>query len=186
MPDPSKLSHLIVVTALTGALYVAMVLGPLEALRGLANAPPMDMRPLGYQPSEVRAFLDAIGVAGRDLYLWRQIPMDMIYPGFLALTLGGWLRWMGRRGAGVALCVALCDYVENLLIVVMIWQFPNVPDAVVWGASGATMIKSGLSTVAFCWVLIAAGLSVCRSRGRQHVRLARKRASADTKRPRYG
>lgn len=172
-----KVWQLIALSGLTLALYGGMVFGPLASLHGMAGAAPMDMRPTGYAPDAVREFLDALGVAGRRLYLTRQIPMDMVYPALLALTLVGWLAWMGRGGGWIAVVAAVFDYTENLLIVAMIWGFPDVPDGLVRAASGATVLKSGFSTVAFVWVIWAAGVSVYRSKGPRRVRPLRRTAS---------
>ncbi len=180
------LPTLLVLTGLTLGIYVWMLLGPLSALQTLAGAPPLDMRPFGYDRDGVAAFLHALGHDGRTFYLTRQIPLDMIYPGLLALMLAGWLRWLGRRGAAIAVTASLCDYAENGLIVWMLLTFPHMPEGLAKAASIATMLKSGLSTVAFSWLLIVAGISVYRNRARRRVPPAQRTASAGTKPPRYG
>lgn len=174
--------QLITLSGLTLALYGAMVFGPLASLQDMAGAAPMDMRPTGYTPDAVRGFLERIGEAGRRLYLTRQIPLDMLYPALLALTLVGWLAWMGRGGGWIAVVASLFDYAENLLIVAMIWGFPDVPDGLARLASGVTVLKSGFSTVAFVWILWSAGVSACRNTAQQHARPQQRTASGRRRR----
>ena len=186
MRYPATLTILLPLTGVTIILYLVMIFGPLALLQDIAGTPALDMRPLGYQPADAATFLDALGAEGRAIYLTRQIPLDLMYPGLLALTLAGWFRRLGRGGAAVAIAASICDYVENGLIVIILLGYPDAPDVYALSAGWATMLKSGLSTIAMTWLLIASGISVSRSRGRRHVRPVQKTASADKERPRYG
>ncbi|MEY1554237.1 hypothetical protein AB3Y40_01260 [Yoonia sp. R2331] len=186
MPYRPSMRTLCALTGLTVLLYLSMVFGPLARLQAIASAPPLDMRPFGYAPDDAKAFLNALGSAGRSLYLTRQIPLDMIYPGLLALTLAGWLRWLGRKGAAVAVAASLCDYIENLLIVGLLLTYPEMPDGPLVWAGWATVLKSGLSTVAFSWLLIAGTISACRSIARRHARPGQRKAIAGTKHRQHG
>ena len=40
----------------------------------------MDMMPTGYDPEYVNALLKALGEKGRNVYLFEQFPVDMVYP----------------------------------------------------------------------------------------------------------
>lgn len=77
--------------AATG-IYLSMIYGSLTHLEGLSGQRPFDMRPGGYTFSQAHSLLDALGVSGRGFYLTRQIPLDLIYPALLALTLVSSLR----------------------------------------------------------------------------------------------
>ena len=40
----------------------------------------LDMMPVGYNPEYIITLLDTLGEKGREVYLYNQIPVDMIYP----------------------------------------------------------------------------------------------------------
>lgn len=151
---------------LAGAsIYALMINVTLAHIETVSSHVPFDMRPFGYDPSEARALLDALGEDGRIYYLTRQIPLDTVYPALLAMALVSALRFFashmpgsGLVRAGIALSVgaALFDYAENLGIVAMILRWPGVSDAVVHAASVASIAKSGLTTAAVATALLVA------------------------------
>jgi hypothetical protein len=154
-----------VCTGIIGAaIYLIMITVTLAHIEAVSGHVPFDMRPFGYNGQDASALLDQLGFAGRQYYLQRQIPLDTLYPALLALTLVFAMRWFGNRIAsdrfvrvGIILSVgaALCDYVENLGIVAMIWSWPNLSDAMVYASSAATIGKSVLTTAAvICLMLI--------------------------------
>lgn len=148
---------------LAAAVYLAMVSVTLAHLEVVSGQVPFDMQPFGYSPTDAAALLDALGMDGREYYLTRQIPLDMLYPALLALTLGSTILWFGKRlpnkrlvHFGIALSVgsALFDYIENLGIVVVIWSWPCVPGPLVHATSAATIAKSVFTTLAVILVLL--------------------------------
>ena len=161
----SKHAGLIAIVAamLAASVYLAMVSMTLVHLEVVSGQVPFDMRPFGYTPAEAATLLDALGIDGREYYLTRQIPLDLLYPALLALTLSTTILWFGERTAkrrfvhiGIAVSVgsALFDYIENLGIVAMIWSWPNVADSLVYATSTATIAKSATTTVAVILVLL--------------------------------
>ncbi|GAA6207146.1 hypothetical protein NBRC116601_04390 [Cognatishimia sp. WU-CL00825] len=161
------------------AIYGVMVQVTLAQLQSLSGLVPLDMRPMGYRGDAVRALFEALGAPGRAYYLTRQIPLDLVYPALMGLSLVTANMWFGvRLGQGrflrfasvVAGLAALADYLENLGIVVMIQCWPEVPSAVIRLSSSATIAKSGLTTVAvLCtlyvilrWAISALRRGVCR------------------------
>ena len=154
-----------VCTGIIGAaIYVLMITVTLAHIEAVSGHVPFDMRPVGYSPQDATALLEGLGVEGRQYYLQRQIPLDTLYPALLAATLIFAMRWFGNRIAneqlvrvGIILSggAALCDYVENLGIVVMIRSWPALSDALVYASGAATISKSVLTTLAFlCLVLL--------------------------------
>jgi hypothetical protein len=140
--------------ALLYAVMIGVTLAQLEAVSGHV---PFDMRPLGYRPAEAATLLDALGGAGRAYYVSRQIPLDMLYPALLALTLIATIHWFGQRlptsrivrlGMVLSVASAMLDYVENAGIAAMIWCWPELPAPLVHAASTATIAKSALTTSA--------------------------------------
>lgn len=154
-----------VCTGIIGAaIYLIMITVTLAHIEAVSGHVPFDMRPVGYSPQDATELLGGVGVEGRQYYLQRQIPLDTLYPALLALTLIFAMRWFGKRIAneqlervGIILSVgaALCDYAENLGIVIMIQSWPDVSDSLVYASSAATISKSVLTTLAFfCLMLI--------------------------------
>lgn len=142
---------------LAASVYLPMISVTLAHLEAVSGQVPFDMRPFGYSPTEAEMLLDGLGMVGREYYLSRQIPLDMLYPAFLALTLCSTIFWFGSRipnrrfvHLGVTLSVgsALFDYIENLGIVAMLRIWPDVSGLIVYATSTATIFKSGLTTLA--------------------------------------
>lgn len=157
-----------VCTGIIGAaIYLIMITVTLAHIEAVSGHRPFDMRPIGYSPQDAAALLEGLGVEGRQYYLQRQIPLDALYPALLALTLIFAMRWFGKRianeklvGVGIILSVgaALCDYAENLGIVVMIQSWPDLSDALVYASSAASISKSVLTTLAFICLMLIGGV----------------------------
>ncbi len=143
-------------------IYLVMVLGPLRYLSDLALVLPFDLRPAGYSQADAALLLEALGEAGRQYYLTRQIPLDTLYPALLALTLISALRWraakfgptlMTRIGGHFAILAAAFDYLENLGISLMLLAGPASDPSLINATSTATILKSALTSVAILTVI---------------------------------
>lgn len=155
--------------AVGSIVYLAMILGPLARLEQIAGAKPFDLRPGGYSRDSALAFISALGQDGRDIYLWRQIPLDTVYPALFAMSVAGSLCWLSERlgkpfnrwlraAAFTAVFAALADYLENAMIVMMLISDAGPSPAVTHLASAATISKSVLTTLAMAALLLAATL----------------------------
>ncbi|MEO9824406.1 MAG: hypothetical protein ABJF50_08330 [Paracoccaceae bacterium] len=151
-------------SGLIGAsIYLLMINVTLAHIEAVSGHVPFDMRPLGYGSTEAATFLEALGMEGRAYYLSHQIALDTLYPAMLALTLIATICWFGQHipnrnlvRFGIALSVgsALFDYIENLGIVAMIWNWPEVSVPLVYATSTATILKSALTTLAVLLTLL--------------------------------
>ncbi len=139
------------------SIYLLMIAVTLAHLKTVSGHIPFDMRPFGYGTIEAAELLDALGSEGRWYYLNRQIPLDTVYPAFLALTLVFAMLWFGARlpksklvriGIKFSVGAAVFDYGENLGIVAMILSWPNLSDALVHATSVVSVAKSALTSVA--------------------------------------
>lgn len=155
-------------------IYLVMVLGTLKHLTDLAVVLPFDLRPTGYSQVDAAMLLEALGEAGRQYYLTRQIPLDTLYPALLALTLISTLRWrsvrfgpslMTRIGVQSAILAATFDYLENLGIGLML--LVGADPTLVQAASTATMLKSALTTAAMLAVVATLASVLLRRMSRQ-------------------
>ena len=153
----------------TFAVYLAMAFWSLPRLDMGAAGRAFDLRPFGYAPDAARAYLAALGEAGRAFYRDGQQSLDLVFPALLALTLiftfralvpPGRARWL----AALAILAAACDYLENHAVRAMLALPPEaVTDMMVARASGWTMAKSGLGALG---LTAALGLALARLRRR--------------------
>ncbi len=72
---------------LTQAVYFTMLYVTIpDVMEHSGGMKILDMQPTGYSPEYARRLLDTLGQEGREAYLWRQIPLDMVYPLLFAVT----------------------------------------------------------------------------------------------------
>jgi hypothetical protein len=144
-------------------IYLLMIRITLSHIEDISGGIPFDMQPFGYDRSAAVELLSALGEDGRNYYLTRQIPLDMMYPSLLALTLVSVIMWLRSSGArtglvqiGITLSVgaALFDYAENLGVSIMILKWPDLPHMLVQVSSLATISKSSLTVAALAMVLV--------------------------------
>ena len=125
-----------------------------------------DLSPVGYSFEYANELLGALGVDGRGAYLYKQLPLDFIFPGLFALSCSLLLSWLFLKSQNksskifyfcfVPVAAGLFDYLENIGIIHLITSYPNISNISVSLASAMTIIKSGL-TMAF-FVLLIIGL----------------------------
>jgi hypothetical protein len=162
-------------------LYCVMVFGTLAHLSELAGEKRVfDMMPTGYDVAYAELVLDNLGAEGRDYYLWRQIPLDTIYPFLFAAAFFTLSNWLAQKLSSFATALrliaylpvlaSLFDYLENVLIVAILKGYPPASSTLVGWASWASIAKSALTTVFFSLLLIililAGAARVMRKRGR--------------------
>ncbi len=78
------------------AIYLLMMFGTLARLQAISGLKPFDLRPGGYAQEDAHALLGALGEVGRGKYFERQLVLDALYPGLLALTLSNLFLVIGN------------------------------------------------------------------------------------------
>jgi hypothetical protein len=151
-----------VLVAITLAVYGAMAIWTLPGITTAAGGlVPFDLRFGGYSTDEARAFLGALNLQGRVLYVGPQYVLDMFYPALLAIVLiGAILRLIRFTPLRWALIAAVligmgADYTENTLVTALLKDPNPASDAAVLMASRATQIKSAMTGVAILSVVVA-------------------------------
>ena len=139
-----------------------------------------DISPFGYSYQYAIGLLSALGSTGRATYLYRQLPLDFVYPGLFAVSfclLLSWLFAMSLRADSkmfylclVPLFAGLFDYLENICIVLMLTSFPNVPKLLVASASAFTIVKSTFTTACFVFFTIGCLLFIRKIRNNTQTR----------------
>ena len=148
-------------------IYMVMLLYTIPSVKQYVPGMEIfDMAPTGYSYEYAMQLLGALGGAGRDSYLYKQLPLDFIYPALFAISSCLLMAWVFLKGKVFAprmyyLCfvpivAGFMDYLENAQIILMILKYPDVSENQVTMASLSTIGKSGLTTIFF--VILVVGL----------------------------
>lgn len=163
---------------LTNIVYTIMLTVTIPGTMAFSNGMKLlDMMPMGYNFNYVNELFNALGENGREAYLTNQIPIDMVYPLLFGLSycllLGYFLKKLSKLHKLYSyLCLlpiiaGSFDYFENLGIIAMINNYPNLTEVLVRSTNIFTIIKSVSTTLFFVTliiVLIALGLSTIRAK----------------------
>lgn len=123
-----------------------------------------DMMPMGYDQQYALALLEKLGAEGRRVYLYNQIPVDLIYPFLFGITycllLAYLLNKLNRlKAEAFYLCIlplfaGLFDYLENFSIINMLVSYPQLSDKAIHTATFFTVFKSLFSTISFVVLIV--------------------------------
>ena len=129
-----------------------------------------DLSPTGYSFEYTIKLLDALGNDGRELYLYRQLPLDFIYPGLFAVSCSLLLSWLFLKTQQtnsklfyfcyIPEVAGLFDYFENIFIVNILTSYTNVSEVSVSFASAMTITKSVLTTIFFVLLILGVILNL--------------------------
>ncbi len=122
-----------------------------------------DLMPFGYSVSEARSIVNNLNEPITNLYLFPQLSLlDLLYPFLLALFLSSFLfRLIGitktkNRVHSILLIVPflamICDYLENICIILMITKSVETSEYFVLLSSIFTVLKGVLTS--FAWLSI--------------------------------
>jgi hypothetical protein len=124
-----------------------------------------DLMPAGYDLAYAKTLLTQLGEEGRNVYLTRQIPVDLFYPLLSAIAYSLLMAWLFKRlnianTPAIFLCLipfaaGLFDYLENISIIMMITSYPEISGLLAGFANAFTVIKSMLSILFFGILTIA-------------------------------
>jgi hypothetical protein len=150
-------------------VYFLMLLYSIPQVEQHANGMKLfDLSPSGYSHQYALELLKNLGSTGRDIYLYRQLPLDFIYPGMFAVSCCLLLTWLFKKSliinssmfywCIIPLVAGLFDYLENICIILMLKSYPNVPELLVIFASIFTVFKSILTIIFFVLFFVGCGL----------------------------
>lgn len=155
----------LILFALTNTVYAAMIFITIPKVMAFSGGLKLlDMMPLGYDLDDVNALFTALGEKGRGIYLYSQIPVDMIYP-FLfgisySLIYAYFLHKLGKLDSVffyvslLPLVAGTADYLENTGIVLMLTSFPNVSPVMASLTNVCSIIKSASTTLFFILLIL--------------------------------
>ncbi|MCS5623297.1 MAG: hypothetical protein NZ735_05005 [Candidatus Marinimicrobia bacterium] len=129
-----------------------------------------DLSLTGYSFEYAVKLLDTLGSEGRELYLYRQLPLDFIYPGLFAVSCSLLLSWLFQKThetnsrlfyfCYIPVAAGLFDYLENIFIASILTSYPNVSEVSIFLASSMTIAKSVLTTAFFVLLIIGVILNL--------------------------
>lgn len=136
-------------------IYFVMLLVTIPSVEKQANGMKiLDLMTFGYSPQYLTSFMETLGKQGRDIYLMNQIPLDMIYPGLMAVSGAMFIALLAKkvnRRLGILMFIplfsALFDYLENGMITTMLLAFPRVQQPIIFMSSAFTITKTMLTTL---------------------------------------
>lgn len=124
----------------------------------------LDMLPGGYDFPYVNALFDILGEEGRNVYLFKQLPADLIYPGLFAIStsliFAFFLKKLNKQNSVVFNIVylpvlgSLADYAENIGTIRLLLKFPDITEMAVQVNSVFTVLKSALVTVSLLVLIV--------------------------------
>jgi len=147
-------------------IYAVMLLVTIPSVQKFAKELRIfDMMPMGYSPQYAETLLVSLGSEGRMIYLINQIPLDFIYPGLMGLTGVLFLKLLIKNGKLQLLILlpiltALFDYLENILIALMLFTFPNFNSTVAASSSIFTILKSLFGTIYYVVLTVFIAIAI--------------------------
>ncbi len=154
---------------LSTSLYLAMLFITVPKVMSFSEGMRLlDIMPGGYGVEYVMGLFETLGEEGRRVYLWNQIPLDMIYPGLFgiaySLLLFYILKILVRKESNwffitfFPVAGGLFDYLENIGIIIMLNSYPSFSALLVRLTSISTVLKSISITISFVVLLVCLGL----------------------------
>ena len=156
-----KVAFLFVLTNLIYAFMLFVTIPKTVAYSGGMKL--LDMMPQGYDSEYVNELFSKLGKEGRDVYLFNQIPVDMVYPLLFGITyallIAYFLKKLNKLNTSffylclLPLIAGMSDYLENIGIVIMLNDYPDLSLIQIGTTNFFSIVKS-LSTTLFFIALI--------------------------------
>ncbi len=159
---------------LTNLVYTFMLTVTIPKTMEFSNGMKLlDMMPTGYDLNYVSALFTSLGENGRLTYLTYQIPVDMIYPLLFGLSycllMGYFLKKLNKLNSPhgylclIPIIAGIADYLENIGIITMLKNYPELNEATAYSTNIFSVIKSistSLFFIALIIILIILGIKV--------------------------
>ncbi len=124
----------------------------------------LDMMPTGYNFDYINTLFDTLGAKGRAIYLYNQVPVDMIYP-FLfgisyCLLIAYFLKKLNQLNSPffylclLPLIAGFADYLENFGIITMLNSYPDLSLFSASATNIFSILKSLTTTIYFVALII--------------------------------
>lgn len=159
--------NVLVLFVITQIIYAFMLLYTIPNVMNHAKGMKLlDMQPAGYSAEYAKSLFDHLEASGREAYLFRQIPVDMIYPLLFAVTYSLLLTFLFKKSFNpsskihslslIPIVGGLFDYLENIGIINMLSIYPNFSVFLANMTNVFSVLKSIFITLFF--VLLVVGV----------------------------
>lgn len=150
---------------LTNIIYIYMLMVTIPKTMEFSNGMKLlDMMPTGYDWNYVNELFNTLGENGRKTYLTNQIPVDMFYPLLFGLSycliFAYFLKKLGKLSSSfIYLCLlpiigGIADYLENLGIIKMLNDYPDLTETAVNVTNTFSVLKSTSSSIFFIALIV--------------------------------
>lgn len=127
------------------------------------DQPVLDLR-YGYTPDAAYGYIDTLGMSGRFAYIRNLLVLDYVHPLLYALFVSSltaylfmkikprfeWVKLLSL----VPFVPMLCDFIENVLLIVLVNNYPDQMPVVVHVTGGLTIAKLSIMNWTFIFILI--------------------------------
>lgn len=169
LKENSTGKNVLVLFLVTQFIYAFMLTVTIPGVMEYSNGLDLlDMQPTGYSSEYAKSLFDTLGEKGRETYLFKQIPVDMIYPALFALAYSLLLFYLFKKSfkldskiftlSLVPILAGLFDYLENIGIIIMITIYPKFYDIIANVTNIFSIFKSLFTTLFF--VLLITGVII--------------------------
>lgn len=150
---------------ISSSLYFLMLFVTIPYLHKITNGIEiLDMMPAGYDFQYVIQLMESLGETGRHYYLFTQIPIDLLFPFFFAISnciiIVWFLKKIGKLdtfwylACYLPLFAGFFDYAENISIISILNNYPEIEQNSVLVSNFFSVMKSSLTTIALSVLLI--------------------------------
>jgi hypothetical protein len=150
---------------LTSLVFVFMWTVTIPKVMGFSSGMKLlDLMHAGYDAEYVITMFETLGANGRHAYLYNQIPADMFYPGLFGITYCLLFVWFLKKinhhesplfyFSLLPLISGISDYIENIGIITMLKQYPDISEETVSVASTFSTFKSASATFYFFALIV--------------------------------
>lgn len=155
---------IIVLFLATHSVLAVMMFYTFPVINEQIGTQAFDLKTFGYSQEEAVGIVSSLDQDTKELYLFPQLfLLDVLYPLLLALMLGAMMirlmrsliedeRAIWYRLYLLPFAAMIFDYVENILIVIMISSNEMINPKLVQVSSMFTQLKSMVTII--CWVII--------------------------------
>jgi hypothetical protein len=163
---------------LTNLVYAFMLIITIPKTMTFSNGMKLlDMMPAGYDSEYINRLFEALGENGRNVYLYNQIPVDMIYPFLFAISycllIAYFLKKINKLNSlffylcFLPVIAGIADYLENFGIISMLINYPNLSQISMTTTNVFSITKSLITTifaVALIIILLIPGIKSIKER----------------------
>lgn len=155
---------------LSSVVYFTMIFFTIPKLTDFANGLQIfDMKPNGYSFTYAKELLGNLGKGGRNFYLFRQLPLDFVYPLLFMMSniliLSFFLKKIGKLESWFLLVLfpiiaGIFDYLENFGLIYLLTSYPKITEIGVRIISTFTVIKSLFTSLYFVILLFVLAILI--------------------------